>query len=193
MSTRIFGLLLSVRNCYASMKMATEPTLLLQHWSEGRQSLPRSEENIISLLSLSTPGRLNHLLSNRIQTLPWGFSARPSLLLLISICSVLELKFRRLQSFARKNFLQFKFSCLGVLCEICKTLHHTKISHYTVLSFACNWSSFQNFQFYRLCRLLAATSIWCGHKLSFKGFKAVIAQYTCCWLRWIKQAGSELP
>ena len=120
MSTRIFGLLLSVRNCYASMKMATEPTLLLQRWSEGRQSLPRSEENIISLLSLSTPGRLNHLLSNRIQTLPWGFSARPSLLLLISICSVLESKFRLLQSFVRKNFSQLNFRILEFYAKYAK-------------------------------------------------------------------------
>ena len=35
------------------------------------------------------PGQLNRLSSNRIQTLLWGFSARPSLLLSISNCSVL--------------------------------------------------------------------------------------------------------
>ena len=42
-----------------------------------------------SLLSLSMLGRLNRLSSNRIQTLLWGFSARPSLSLSISNCSVL--------------------------------------------------------------------------------------------------------
>ena len=38
MFTRISGLLLSVRKCHASVKMA-DPTLSLWRWSEGRQSL----------------------------------------------------------------------------------------------------------------------------------------------------------
>ena len=73
----------------------------------GGNRWPRSEEDIISLLSLSTPGRLDRLSSNRIQTLLWGFSARPSLLLSISNCSVLlvlESKFWRFLNFARKKF-----------------------------------------------------------------------------------------
>ena len=45
----------------------------------GGNRWPRSEEDIISLLSLSTPGRLDRLLL-------WGFSARPSPLLSISNC-----------------------------------------------------------------------------------------------------------
>ena len=46
--------------------------------------------NKISVCSLYlTLGRLDRLSSNRIQTLVWGFSARPSLLLSISNCSVL--------------------------------------------------------------------------------------------------------
>ena len=53
MSTRISRLLLSVRNCHASVKMETEPTLSLWQWSEGRRS------HVL-------PGRLDWLSSNRI-------------------------------------------------------------------------------------------------------------------------------
>ena len=70
------GKFLMVRNYHASVKMATEPTLSLWQWSEGKRG------HVL-------PGRLDCLSSNRIQTLLWGFSARPSLLLSISNCSVL--------------------------------------------------------------------------------------------------------
>ena len=125
MSTGISGLLLLVRNCHASVKMATEPTLSLQRWSEGRQYVPKKISSVCSLYL--TLGRLNRLLSNRIHTLLWGFSARPSLF------HSRSQTVQRFQNFARKKFSQFKFSHLGVLCEICEILHHMKISHYTVL------------------------------------------------------------
>ena len=87
------------------------------------------EENIC-LLSVSNAGAARSFVSNRIQSLLWGFSAGPSLLLfdLKLFCAlrgridVSESKFRT------KKFSWFKFSHLGVLCEICEILHHTKIS-----------------------------------------------------------------
>ena len=108
MSTRISGLLLSVRNWHASVKMATDPTLsLCRGGQRGGNHWPRSKEDIISLLSLYTLGQLDRLSSNRIHTLLWGFSARPSLLLLNSNCSVLlvlESKLSRFLNFAWKKF-----------------------------------------------------------------------------------------
>ena len=71
--------------------------------------------------------QLDRFSSNRIQTLLWGFSARSSVLLLISNCSVLVLKSKLLtfSKFRTEEFSQFKFSHFGVLCEICEIFHHT--------------------------------------------------------------------
>ena len=60
----------------------------------------------ISVCSLYlTLGRLDRLLSNRIQTLLWGFSTRPSLLLSISNCSVLLMLESTFLTFERSKFL----------------------------------------------------------------------------------------
>ena len=83
----------------------------------------------ISVCSLYlTLGRLVCLPSTRIQSLLWGFSARPSLLLLDLklFCAphgridVSESKFRT------EKFFVILISHIGVLCEICKILHHIK-------------------------------------------------------------------
>ena len=85
MSTRISELLLSVRNYHASVKMTTEPIFFTVAVVRGEAIIGHIPKKFV----LSTPGRLDRLSSNRIQTLLWGFSARPSLLLSISNCSVL--------------------------------------------------------------------------------------------------------
>ena len=54
MSTRISGLLLSVRNCHASVKIETELTLLLYQWSEGRQSVATFRRNQFALSNAET-------------------------------------------------------------------------------------------------------------------------------------------
>ena len=91
MPTRIPGLLLSVRNCHASVKMATELTRC-SGGQRGGNCWPCSEENISSVCSLYLRwggSIICRVTGNRIQTLLWGFSARPSLSLSISNCSVL--------------------------------------------------------------------------------------------------------
>ena len=88
MSTRISGLLFNVGEelpCQREDGNRADPfaVAVVNRW-------PHSEEDVISLLSLSTPGRLNRLSSNRIQTLVWGFSARgleiPCVPVLCSLC-----------------------------------------------------------------------------------------------------------
>ena len=54
MSTRISGLLLSVRNCHASVKMATEPTH--SQWSEEMPSLATFRRRYLLALSMGVRG-----------------------------------------------------------------------------------------------------------------------------------------
>ena len=76
MSTRISGLLLWVRNYHAVRRWQQSRLFRCSVGQRGGNRWPRSEEDIISLLSLSTLGRLNRLSSKRIQMLLWGFSVR---------------------------------------------------------------------------------------------------------------------
>ena len=88
-------------------------------------------------------GRLDHLSSNRIQTLLWEFSARPSLLLSISNCSVLLVLELTFSKFRTENFFVVQiFRILEFYAKYANFCNHTKISRYTVQSYTGKYHKF---------------------------------------------------